>query len=126
MKLKKEDLSIEWYPTTKGLIVYMCFSKQSQYPLGYLFISGASTCSVSGKLTDVWEIIECYVPEWARRRGIMTFMLDNLPEDCILTTGSGSKAGGSALLKSYGFKQDSKTTFWYKDRRKKNGKNKGR
>jgi hypothetical protein len=63
---------------------------------------------------SICYIMDIYVPENYRRNGIGTYMMKLLFEQYgILQTGTGTKAGGMALMKSLGWTRCRESGDWY-------------
>jgi hypothetical protein len=95
-----------------GQNIYCFFERSFIGPIGFVW----------GSFTDDAESIRrfnvagCYVIEFARRKGILKFMLDKIMEDnelAVLVTDYGSDNGGAAFMQAEGWKKERGTGLWY-------------
>jgi GNAT superfamily N-acetyltransferase len=115
----QQSSSVKWKPeglraesTLVGGGIYACtaFARNSSYLVGTTWVRA---CVNSGGET-VCEIIDIYVPEFYRRAGVGTWMLNMLLDSYgILKTDKGTDAGGMDLMIAMGWKQNPETFAWY-------------
>jgi len=107
---KPENLRMEKGWVGNGILAYTCNAINSNQPVGTVWVHLTSNT----RKQIVCDVVDIYVPQNFRRLGIgthvMKWLLDNYG---ILKTGTGTKDGGKALLKSMGWKQNRETTEWY-------------
>lgn len=109
MKLNRQDLYMELCELSGGLAQYTAWSKKHNNPVGFVWLR-----FVKGKPRPVAEIIECYVPKWARRQGVMYYLTHWLEKKYTLLTGQGSAEGGRAFLTARGFRRIKGLGWWVK------------
>jgi GNAT superfamily N-acetyltransferase len=109
-KWKPEGLRFECAWVGNGVLLYTCNATNCSVPVGSVWVLlGSNSYGVA-----VAEVLDVYVPEKFRRMGIGTWMLRWLVANYgTLKTGTGTKAGGMALLKATGWKQNRQTGDWY-------------
>jgi len=109
-KWKPESLQLQFVWTGYGVGLYSCFASNSDVPVGSVWVRPTS----NSRRESICEIIDIYVPANYRRLGIATYLMKQLLAAYgILRTGTGTKDGGMALLKSLGWKQNRQTADWY-------------
>jgi hypothetical protein len=118
MKLSKDKLSTTLTPLGRGMFLYTAFHEESFVPVGSLWVTGSTTSSKKFGDRTVYEVLDCYVPHWARRNGIQSYLQDQLTDQgIILITGTGSREGGLSFMKAKGWKLIKETGHWYKEKK---------
>jgi hypothetical protein len=93
-----------------GLTLYTLFVKNCIGPLGFVWGIGFGPGN-TGK--SRFEGMGSYVIPWARRHGVRSkIQAQILDHFDVVTTHSGSKAGGLAFMKSAGYQIDRRSGVW--------------
>jgi hypothetical protein len=101
-------MQISW--CGNGFAVNTAFSHDCPDPLGSVWF--LPTTNAFGE--SICEIVDIYVPHRFQRSGVGTALMKFLLSGYgILRTGTGTKSGGMALMKSMGWKQNRQTGDWY-------------
>ncbi len=108
------NLSGSWVDCVEigfGQNIFLLYVRNATAPVGLVWGAFSSAQDESAS----FDILGCYVPEWARRKGVMTHLLDYIRRECKsrLMTDMGSKEGGLDFITSYGFIQSDELKIWY-------------
>lgn len=102
----KNTWSVDWINLNQGVWMYLCRTIELNVPLGFVY---------GMPLGKTFFIMGMYIPKWARRQGVATFICDYISKRFpSLTTQGGSKEGGKAFIKKYGFHYDNQMGWIYK------------
>ncbi len=108
------DFETAWLEHTQigfGQDMFLLYVRSATTPVGLVW---GTLFSCQDKSAG-FDILGCFVPVWARRKGILSFMLDKIREtySSRLITQTGSEDGGLAFLRHYGFLQSEECGLWY-------------
>lgn len=105
-----DELRIELSRVGGGAYAYTAFSRNTPYPVGTVWVHA----SRNAKGESVAFIVDIYVPETYRRRGVARRMLSTMLDTYgLLKTHKGTDAGGMALMTAMGWKCSEDTGEWY-------------
>jgi hypothetical protein len=102
--LSENRWSLGWsYSSIPGVIAFEATDKEFPMPVGVLWFRFLHRSTII-------EILGCYVPVYYRRKGILTFLheqlLSSYPKVVKIITEDGSKDGGKAWLTAMGYRRN--------------------
>ncbi len=96
-----------------GIEVLCCFDHDYALPVGTAWVIRFGT-----ENGPVAEVLDCYVPEWARSKGVATHMLSWLREGATLHTGHGRTPAARKMMKKVGFRYGKTAGVWVAPQKK--------
>jgi hypothetical protein len=87
-----------------GTTMYVARCNEADMPCGYLWARLSNVGQRKKK--GLAEILDCYVPHWARRQGIMRKMVGELSKEFPTLRSDFGTTDGLPFLKACGFKFD--------------------
>jgi hypothetical protein len=109
MKLDKANFTYEAINLKRGVYQFTAFHPHCTAPIGIVWALG---------IGDVAFIFDSYVPKYARRQGVRTYLNERIQEWCPkIVTALGSKEGGMAFLKAQNYSKIKELNWYLKSKK---------
>ncbi len=109
---------VDWGEVGFGVWLYTCWAKGSYAPVGLVW--GITLGSDAGKSTFV--VYGSFVPPWARRQGVRTFINEAILKHTDVIASSHGTKEGAAFMKAAGYTTDRDTGLYKLVRHSKKGR----